>query len=91
MPIYEYECSKCGKQIEAIQKISERPLTKCSYCSGKLHRLVSQSSFRLKGSGWYATDYAKKTGNAASRPEKKGETEPKPAEKTTAGSTADKT
>ena len=72
MPIYEYECTKCGKVEEAIQKFSDRPLTKCSHCSGKLHKLVSHSSFHLKGTGWYVTDYAGKSGSAA-RTEKKAE------------------
>jgi putative FmdB family regulatory protein len=60
MPIYEYECTACGRIEEAIQKFSDRPLTKCSHCSGKLHRLISQSAFHLKGSGWYADGYADK-------------------------------
>ncbi|NNF98460.1 MAG: zinc ribbon domain-containing protein [Desulfobacteraceae bacterium] len=60
MPIYEYECSKCGLIEEAIQKFSDKPLSKCKHCSGKLHKLVSQSAFHLKGSGWYVTDYANK-------------------------------
>ncbi len=72
MPIYEYECTECGKVEEAIQKFSDRPLTKCSHCSGKLHKLVSHSSFHLKGTGWYVTDYAGKSGSAA-RSEKKAE------------------
>ena len=60
MPIYEYECTQCGRIEEAIQKFSDRPLTKCRHCSGKLHRLISQSAFHLKGSGWYADGYADK-------------------------------
>ncbi len=60
MPIYEYECAACGRVEEAIQKFSDRPLTKCRHCSGKLHRLISQSAFHLKGSGWYADGYADK-------------------------------
>ena len=61
MPIYEYECAQCGRIQEAMQKFSDKPLKKCSQCSGKLYKLISQSSFHLKGSGWYATDYAKRT------------------------------
>ena len=61
MPIYEYECTKCGKVEEVIQKFSDKPLTKCKSCSGKLHKLVSQSTFHLKGTGWYVTDYANKS------------------------------
>lgn len=60
MPIYEYECAKCGHQAEIWQKISDPPLTKCEVCKGKMKRLISQSTFHLKGTGWYATDYASK-------------------------------
>ena len=70
MPIYEYECTRCGQVEEAIQKFSDRPLTKCSHCSGKLQKLVSHSSFHLKGTGWYVTDYAGKSGNTASKEQK---------------------
>jgi putative FmdB family regulatory protein len=65
MPIYEYECTKCGAVEEVLQRFSDKPLTKCQNCSGKLNKLVSQSTFHLKGSGWYATDYAKKSGSSA--------------------------
>jgi putative FmdB family regulatory protein len=68
MPIYEYECSRCGNIVEALQRFSDKPLSKCSQCSGKLHRLISQSSFHLKGSGWYVTDYAGKTNKPAAKP-----------------------
>lgn len=61
MPIYEYECTKCGKVEEIFQKFSDKPLVKCKHCSGKLHKLISQSSFHLKGTGWYVTDYAGKS------------------------------
>jgi len=60
MPIYEYKCQKCGKQFEAFQGITEPELKSCKYCKGKVHKLVSLSSFSLKGSGWYTTDYAGK-------------------------------
>lgn len=64
MPIYEYECEVCGAVEEALQRFSDKPLKKCKKCSGKLHKLISQSSFHLKGTGWYVTDYAgKKTGS----------------------------
>ncbi len=65
MPIYEYECIKCGTVEEVLQKFSDKPLTKCRHCSGKLHKLVSQSAFHLKGTGWYVTDYANKPGNSS--------------------------
>jgi putative FmdB family regulatory protein len=61
LPLYEYQCTACGKRIEKIQKFSDAPLTKCRECGGKLERLLSASSFQLKGSGWYVTDYPKKS------------------------------
>jgi len=61
MPIYEYECTKCGKVFEVWQQMSDKPLTKCQDCSGKVQKLISRSAFHLKGSGWYATDYAGKS------------------------------
>jgi len=64
MPIYEYECTKCGKIEEVLQNFSDKPLTKCQSCTGKLHKLVSQSTFHLKGTGWYVTDYANKSAKA---------------------------
>jgi len=67
MPIYEYECEKCGNVFEAFQSFSDRSLTKCSSCSGKLHKIISQSTFHLKGSGWYVTDYAGKSQNAQTK------------------------
>ena len=62
MPIYEYECTKCGHQTEALQKFSDPPLAECELCHGKLMKLISHSTFHLKGSGWYVTDYASKSG-----------------------------
>jgi putative FmdB family regulatory protein len=73
MPIYEYECAHCGTVEEAFQHFSDKPLTKCKHCSGKLHRLISHSSFHLKGSGWYVTDYAKKSSPSPTK-SKKAET-----------------
>ena len=61
MPIYEYECRNCGKHFEKMQKITEEPLSSCPFCAGKVKKLVSNCSFQLKGSGWYVTDYAKKS------------------------------
>ena len=70
MPIYEYECSKCGEIEEVFQKFSDKPLVKCKRCSGKLHKLVSHSSFHLKGTGWYVTDYANKSRSNSAPPKK---------------------
>ena len=60
MPIYEYKCNKCGV-FEAMQGIKESALKKCPTCNSKVERQMSRGSFILKGSGWYATDYAKKS------------------------------
>ena len=70
MPLYEYECMQCGKIDEVLQKFSAKPLKKCHHCSGKLQKLISHSSFHLKGTGWYVTDYAGKSGNTSTTPEK---------------------
>jgi putative FmdB family regulatory protein len=70
MPIYEYACRSCGHEFEELQKISEKPLVKCPSCGNKsLVKKVSAAGFRLKGGGWYETDFktkAKKDGDAAS-------------------------
>jgi putative FmdB family regulatory protein len=95
MPFYEYECSACGHYLEAMQKISDAPLRKCPACGRqKLARLMSAPVFRLKGAGWYETDFkSDEEGkrNLAEHPEKEKEAEPaqetatadaaKPAEK----------
>jgi len=60
MPIYEYVCKKCGKEFELMQKISDPPAKKCPSCQGEVEKRLSLSSFQLKGSGWYLTDYARK-------------------------------
>jgi putative FmdB family regulatory protein len=60
MPIYEYECKACGKQFEVWQKITDEPLKTCKECGGELIKLISESGFILKGTGWYVTDYARK-------------------------------
>ena len=80
MPIYDYKCSDCEHQIEVIQKISDKPRVTCPKCNKKtLKKLISAPSFRLKGSGWYETDF--KTGkkknissNESSKSDKSTET-----------------
>lgn len=64
MPIYEYVCEKCGSHVEVMQKISDAPLKRCQKCRGKLGKVVSRTSFQLKGGGWYASDYSRKPSNA---------------------------
>lgn len=58
MPIYEYQCSKCGV-FEVTQRITEDPLKKCPGCRAKVQKLISNTSFQLKGTGWYVTDYGR--------------------------------
>jgi putative FmdB family regulatory protein len=67
MPIYEYRCSSCGHELEALQKLSDAPLVACPSCkTGALVKLVSAAGFQLKGSGWYATDF-KSSGKATAK------------------------
>ncbi len=66
MPIYEYECLKCGKTTEAMQRFSDPPLSECRHCRGEMRKLISMSTFHLKGSGWYTTDYAGKNQSTSS-------------------------
>lgn len=66
MPVYEYECCACGKVIEIWQSLSDAPMTDCPECSGPLKKLISMSSFRLKGGGWYADGYASKSSASSS-------------------------
>ncbi len=59
MPIYEYHCKKCG-EFDVMQKITEKPLQRCPTCRCKVTKLMSNTAFQLKGSGWYVTDYGNK-------------------------------
>lgn len=71
MPIREYKCKECGNYMEVIQGINEKPLESCPKCGGKLEKLISNSSFVLKGTGWYKTDYGSSTGTASENKTKK--------------------
>jgi putative FmdB family regulatory protein len=75
MPIYEYVCENCGSQIEVMQKLGEAPLKRCGKCRGKLEKILSRTSFQLKGSGWYVSDYSRKseTGKADGESPKKSD------------------
>ena len=90
MPVYEYQCTECGQIKEAFQKISDSPLEICPHCKGHLKKLISQSTFHLKGSGWYVTDYGgAKTGSKATSDAKSPEPsskKPKTASKETTAS-----
>ncbi len=67
MPLYEYQCADCGKVLEVIQRFSEDPLAECPECGGRLEKLLSAPAIQFKGSGWYITDYARKSGNGESK------------------------
>ncbi len=79
MPIYEYKCHKCGKEFEEFQGITEPEITHCRFCKGPVSKLLSLSSFHLKGSGWYITDYGGKKPSTQrekkAKPEKTSPTE----------------
>jgi putative FmdB family regulatory protein len=66
MPLYEYECTKCGHRFEKIQKFSDKPVKKCPECGGRVEQTISAPAVQFKGSGWYVTDYAKKSSGTAS-------------------------
>src|SRR5206468_2639032 len=82
MPIYEYECAKCGKTIEVIQKMSDKPLKKHESCGGALTKLISASGFQFKGTGWYVTDYARKGASESSETTTEKKTESKESKDT---------
>ncbi|HZL70516.1 MAG TPA: zinc ribbon domain-containing protein [Candidatus Limnocylindrales bacterium] len=66
MPLYEYQCKKCHSLMERIQKFSDSPLTVCPHCGGELEQVLSAPAFQFKGSGWYVSDYAKKSSSSSS-------------------------
>ena len=85
MPIYEYHCTKCGRDFEFMQRFSDAPKTHCPECGGELKKLISQCTFQLKGTGWYATDYAHKSTpsqSAKKNHHKEPEAKPEKKEKT---------
>jgi putative FmdB family regulatory protein len=83
MPLYEYECKKCGHRFEKIQKFSDRMVKKCPECGGQVEQMISAPAVQFKGSGWYVTDYAKKSssqgssGDSASKDKEKKDDKPK--------------
>ena len=72
MPLYEYECEAAGHRFEVIQKFSDAPIDKCRVCGSPVHKLQSAPAFHLKGTGWYATDYAKSGSTAEAKAGKDG-------------------
>lgn len=65
MPLYEYECKKCGERTEVLQRAKDKPLAKCPKCGGAVVKLISSPAIQFKGNGWYVTDYPKKGSTAA--------------------------
>jgi putative FmdB family regulatory protein len=65
MPLYEYECKKCGHRFEKIQKFSDRMVKKCPECGGVVEQMISAPAVQFKGSGWYVNDYPKKSGGSS--------------------------
>jgi putative FmdB family regulatory protein len=63
MPLYEYECEECGHRFERIRKFSDPPLSTCPECAGPVRKLLSAPAIQFKGTGWYVTDYARKSGD----------------------------
>jgi putative FmdB family regulatory protein len=66
MPLYEYQCEKCGHRFEKIQKFSDKMVKKCPECGGRVEQMISAPAVQFKGSGWYVTDYANKSNAPAS-------------------------
>jgi putative FmdB family regulatory protein len=98
VPIYEYQCTKCGEVFEVFQKITDEPISRCRFCHAKVEKLISQSSFQLKGGGWYLTDYARRSSSGPAEKsntnrgsekatETKASTETKSTEKSTESKT----
>jgi putative FmdB family regulatory protein len=67
VPLYEYECKQCSHRFEKIMKFSDEPIKVCPKCGGEVEQMVSAPAVQFKGSGWYVTDYAKKSGGGATK------------------------
>jgi putative FmdB family regulatory protein len=75
MPLYEYQCQKCGHRFERIQRFSDPLVKKCPDCGGKVEQLLSAPAVQFKGSGWYVTDYAKKSSGSSAKSEPDGKSD----------------
>ena len=94
MPLYEYQCKKCGHRFEKIQKFSDKPVKKCPECGGPVEQTISAPAVQFKGSGWYVTDYAKKStvpsSDSSSKDSKETKKDEKKSESTAKESTSKK-
>ena len=94
MPLYEYECKKCGHRFEKIQKFSDKMVKKCPECGGVVEQMISAPAVQFKGSGWYVTDYAKKStspGSSGGDSGSKDKTDDKPKSDSSKDSSAKET
>jgi putative FmdB family regulatory protein len=89
MPIYEYQCESCSRRFEVMQRMTEPLLAVCEQCGGHVRRLISQTSFVLKGGGWYVTDYPSESRKKAMSQEKSSG-DSKSTETSTASTTTEK-
>ena len=87
MPLYEYECQSCGYRFEVIQRFSDDPVKECRECKQPVRRLISAPAIQFKGTGWYVTDYANKSGSS---PSKKEEPSSSPSSSNTATTSTNK-
>ena len=67
MPLYEYQCTSCGQRIEVLQRLGAAPPSHCPHCGGTLEKMISAPALQFKGTGWYVTDYAKRSASADSK------------------------
>ncbi len=83
VPLYEYQCSKCQHRFELLQRFSDPQVTVCPRCGGEVQQIISPPAVQFKGSGWYVTDYARKSsapaGESGKKSESKSESPPKPS------------
>ena len=86
MPLYEYQCQKCGHRFEKIQKFSDKPIKKCPECGGRVEQVITAPAVQFKGSGWYVTDYANKSHAPANDGGKDSKKDEKPKSDSTAKS-----
>lgn len=87
MPLYEYQCEKCGHRFEKIQRMSDPPPDACPACGGAVHKMQSAPAFQFKGSGWYITDYARKDQGGEPKSSSSKSSDDKPAASKETGST----
>ena len=91
MPLYEYECESCSNRFERIQKFSDPPVDTCPSCGGVVRKLLSSPAIQFKGSGWYITDYARKSSGDGAGAKEAKDTAPKDTSATSDSSSSSTT